>query len=287
MAQASKGGRAGRADEDSSAPRARKSGRAGPGRATATGLGESAGAARASGATRRASKGGRVGGGESAGAARASGATRRASEGGPAGQGESSGSGRGRAATDERRAALLEAAYATIGERGLEGLRTREVAARAGVNISTLHYHFGSKEALVVAVIAHVRDKFIAASARGGGGRGLAAHLAAAWESFREDKELGRVLQELVLRGQRDRAARAAFRALHEFWGAMVEELLREGVARGELRADLDARAGARVVTSFVMGATTQLGVHARAFEFAAVAGELERWLAAPTRRAR
>lgn len=194
---------------------------------------------------------------------------------------------RARPGADERRAALLAAAYATIAERGLEGLRTREVAARAGVNISTLHYHFGSKEALVVAVIAHVRDKFVTASARHGGGEGLAAHLASAGASFREDRELGRVLQELVLRGQRDRSARAAFRALHEFWAGMVEELLREGVARGELRADLDPAAGARVVTSFVMGAMTQLGVNAKAFEFAAAAEELARWLAAPPRRAR
>ncbi|WAS96152.1 TetR family transcriptional regulator [Nannocystis punicea] len=192
-----------------------------------------------------------------------------------------------RTGPDERRAALLAAAYATIADRGLEGLRTREVAARAGVNIATLHYHFGSKEALLVAVIAHVRDKFVAASQERGGGRGLAAHLTAAGETFREDRQLGRVLGELVLRGQRDRAARAAFRALHEFWAAMVESILRDEMARGELRPDVDARAGARVLTSFVIGAMTQLGVHAKAFEFAAVAGELARWLAPPPRRAR
>lgn len=193
---------------------------------------------------------------------------------------------RPRPGADERRAALLEAAYATIADRGLEGLRTREVAARAGVNIATLHYHFGSKEDLVIAVIAHVRERFVAAGARAGGD-GVAAHLAAAGELFRDDPQLGRVMLELVLRGQRDRAARTAFRSLHDFWAGMIEGLLRDGVARGELRQDLDPRAGGRVVTSFVMGAMIQLGVNSRAFEFAAVAEALAGWLAAPARRAR
>src|SRR5262245_45774947 len=75
---------------------------------------------------------------------------------------------RGRPArdADDRRKDLLEAAYALIAERGLEGLRTREIAARAGVNISTLHYYFGTKDALVVAVLEHVRDTFTSDNAR-------------------------------------------------------------------------------------------------------------------------
>ncbi|WP_434418589.1 TetR family transcriptional regulator [Nannocystis pusilla] len=246
-----------------------------------------AGAANGGDEVRRAKAGDRVvrvgserGRGATAGARAAAGSRARG------GEDRDAGSGRPRPGADERRAALLAAAYATIADLGLEGLRTREVAARAGVNIATLHYHFGSKEDLVVAVIAHVRERFVAAGARAGGD-GVAAHLAAAGELFRDDPQLGRVMLELVLRGQRDRAARTAFRSLHDFWAGMIEALLRDGVARGELRQDLDARAGGRVVTSFVMGAMIQLGVNARAFEFAAVAEELGRWLTAPPRRAR
>src|SRR2546430_7157743 len=49
---------------------------------------------------------------------------------------------------DERRRSLVLAAYDLIAEKGFEDLRTRDVAARAGVNIATLHYYFASKEDL-------------------------------------------------------------------------------------------------------------------------------------------
>jgi len=184
---------------------------------------------------------------------------------------------------DRRRFELLEAAYTIIGERGLEGLRTRDIAARAGVNISTLHYYFGTKEALVVAVVGHASEKFTTPPP----GRrpepvtaSLRAHLDASWRTFQSTPHLATVLQELVLRGQRDAATRAAFRALHDQWNRIVEDVLRRDVERGALRADLDPAQGARIVTSFIMGASVQLGVNARAFDFGEVARRLESWLA-------
>jgi len=53
---------------------------------------------------------------------------------------------------DERRRSLVLAAYQLIAEKGFEQLRTRDVAARAGVNIATLHYYFASKEDLIPGV---------------------------------------------------------------------------------------------------------------------------------------
>ncbi len=47
---------------------------------------------------------------------------------------------------DERRRSLVLAAYHLIAERGFEGLRTRNVATRAGVNIATLHYYFAKRK---------------------------------------------------------------------------------------------------------------------------------------------
>ena len=54
---------------------------------------------------------------------------------------------------------ILAAAEAVFAARGFEGASTREIAAHAGVNISSLHYHWSSKDALYVAVFQDVFDR--------------------------------------------------------------------------------------------------------------------------------
>src|SRR5258708_12531268 len=67
---------------------------------------------------------------------------------------------------DERRRSLVLAAYDLIAEKGFEDLRTRDVAARAGVNIATLHYYFASKEDLIDGVVDYLLDLFSSEASR-------------------------------------------------------------------------------------------------------------------------
>jgi len=60
----------------------------------------------------------------------------------------------------DQRERLLEAAYDLVGEVGVSGLRTRDIAERAGVNLATLHYCFESKDVLVRALFEFIRGKF-------------------------------------------------------------------------------------------------------------------------------
>jgi AcrR family transcriptional regulator len=53
----------------------------------------------------------------------------------------------------ETRRGILEAAEACFANAGFAGATTRQVALRAGVNVATLHYHFGNKEGLYRAVL--------------------------------------------------------------------------------------------------------------------------------------
>ena len=64
---------------------------------------------------------------------------------------------------DERRRALVQVAYDLIAEGGFEGLRTRNVAARVGVNIATLHYYFARKEDLIQGVVEYLLQQFMMA----------------------------------------------------------------------------------------------------------------------------
>lgn len=54
----------------------------------------------------------------------------------------------------ETRKEILRAAEQSFADSGFVGATTRQVAAKAGVNVATLHYHFGNKEGLYRAVLA-------------------------------------------------------------------------------------------------------------------------------------
>ncbi len=62
------------------------------------------------------------------------------------------------APTPER---ILDAARAVFAERGFDGASTREIAARAEVNISSLHYHWDSKETLYLAVLERIYQQLV------------------------------------------------------------------------------------------------------------------------------
>ncbi|MCT2401708.1 TetR/AcrR family transcriptional regulator [Novosphingobium mangrovi (ex Huang et al. 2023)] len=55
-------------------------------------------------------------------------------------------------AFDETHTALIETAVRLVSEKGMEALSLSEVAREAGVNRTTIYYHFDSREALVEAV---------------------------------------------------------------------------------------------------------------------------------------
>lgn len=50
---------------------------------------------------------------------------------------------------------LLEAAERVLREKGYGSLSTREVAAAAKMTLSQIHYYFGSKQAMILAVFEH------------------------------------------------------------------------------------------------------------------------------------
>src|SRR5690349_14987819 len=50
---------------------------------------------------------------------------------------------------------LLDGALEMFSERGFDGATTRDIAARAGVNLGLVQYHFGGKEKLWRAAVDH------------------------------------------------------------------------------------------------------------------------------------
>lgn len=58
--------------------------------------------------------------------------------------------------------ALIEAGLLLFGQKGFDATSTRELAARAGVNLALIAYHFGGKDGLRRAVVGEVARRLMA-----------------------------------------------------------------------------------------------------------------------------
>ncbi len=145
------------------------------------------------------------------------------------------------------------AARALTAERGFEGLRTRDIAARVGINVATLHYHVPTKEALIELVARSLRDDFVAQNkARPRDGLPALEQLRLEFLDFRETlvdrPELFVVMTELTERARRDEKVRAVVGPMLAFAHGELARILALGRAEGAFRADLDPEAGALMI---------------------------------------
>lgn len=190
--------------------------------------------------------------------------------------------------TDERRADLVDAAYRLIAEKGIEGLRTRDVAAEVGINISTFHYHFDTKEKLIAAVVDHVTQLFKTLHPALPDDATPRERLVAMFEIplYRRKKapELEIVVNETMLHARRNTALRKTFDRMIDEWRDGVEHVVRACIETGDVRADVDAKVAASLITTFLMGATLQLGLRP-SFSLADTSQALLGGLLAPKRR--
>lgn len=179
----------------------------------------------------------------------------------------------------------MRAAYELIAESGLEELRTRDIAERVGINISTLHYYFGTKEDLIAAVVDHVTELFQSVRAPLADDAGALEQLrhlfATQLYRRRVEPRLERVVQEMMLRARRDEKVRARLEAMLVGWNGYVESIVARGVREGELARELDPRLTAALVTSCTMGMNLQHGVRGGNFPLDAAFEQLVSWLRA------
>ncbi len=158
-----------------------------------------------------------------------------------------------RASTENRQKAIAGAARALIAERGFEGLRTRDIADRVGINIATLHYHVPTKQALVRLVAQSLREDFIVQhTRRPREGLDAVARLELEFADFRElfetQRQLLAVMTELALRATRDDEVAAEIVPMQAGWHGQIAALLADGRADGSFHPDIDPAAAATVV---------------------------------------
>ena len=128
-------------------------------------------------------------------------------------------------------AAILAAARERLLIDGYAGLSTRKVAQQAGVPLSQVHYHFGSKGGMVLALLEAENRRRLARQA------GMYAQVLPLWRRYEQacdfledDLESGyvRVLQEMIAAGWSTPAIADAARTMLFGWYEVLTQVATE-----------------------------------------------------------
>src|SRR5215211_936314 len=157
---------------------------------------------------------------------------------------------------------ILDAARSRLLADGYAGLSTRKVAEEAAVPVSQLHYHFGSKQGLILALFAAENRLRLDRQ------RSMYAEDLPLWQRYEracdfleDDLDSGyvRVLQEMVAAGWSNAELGAACRDLLGGWFALLAEVARQAERRHGPLGPFTAEELATLVASCFFGAEALL----------------------------
>jgi AcrR family transcriptional regulator len=163
---------------------------------------------------------------------------------------------------DATKEAILEAARESLREQGYSGTSIRVVAERAGVQLSLVHYHFGSKQGVLVAVLEHENEKLLERQHALFAGPGpLSAKWRAACRFLEEDLESGyvRILWELWAAGLADEELAARWRDATAGWRRLMAEVFEEWSHEVGLELPISAPAVATLVANLFQGLEVEI----------------------------
>jgi AcrR family transcriptional regulator len=162
----------------------------------------------------------------------------------------------------DTRGLILDAARIRLLADGYAGLSTRKVADEAGVPVSQLHYHFGSKQGLILALFEEENQQRLDRQRR------MYAEELPLWQRYEracdyleDDLDSGyvRVLQEMVAAGWSNREVCDAVRELLGGWFALLTDVAREAERRHGTLGPFTAEELATLVASAFFGAEALL----------------------------
>jgi TetR/AcrR family transcriptional regulator, fatty acid metabolism regulator protein len=154
-------------------------------------------------------------------------------------------------ADPEKRRRILEAAIRTFGQRGFHEARVAEIASAAKVAEGTVYLYFRNKEDLLGVVFDESMDDVLAkgraiARSKGSADERLTALVDLHLEFIGSDRDLASVFQ-IELRRSARLVERFSRSKLVEYF-RLLGGVLRDGIANGEFRRDLDPRLAVRIL---------------------------------------
>ena len=148
---------------------------------------------------------------------------------------------------ERTRAAILDAGFRIVSQAGLEGLTIGSLAEATGLSKSGLFAHFGSREDLLLAVLARGQEEFVKvvvnpALAKPRGLPRLRA-LFARWIDWTESADLPGgcpMIGGATEFDDKPGAVRDALAAGQRAWIETLNRAARQAIEQGQLRADTD-----------------------------------------------
>jgi len=162
----------------------------------------------------------------------------------------------------DTRSLILEAARSRLLAGGYGGLSTRKVADEARVPLSQLHYHFGSKQGLILALLEQENQRRLARQHR------MYAEDAPLWQRYEracdfleDDLDSGyvRVLQEMIAAGWSNKEVGDTIRELLGGWYSLLAQVAREAEQRYGPLGPFTAEEVGTLVGAAFLGAETLL----------------------------
>ncbi|MDP1841750.1 MAG: TetR/AcrR family transcriptional regulator [Reyranella sp.] len=152
---------------------------------------------------------------------------------------------------------LLEAAKKVLRQKGYAGLSTRDVAAEAGVPLSQIHYHFGSKQGLMLALFEYLNAQLL--DRQNTMATDTTLTLSQQWDRACAylDEDIGsgyvRVLQELIAASWSDPAVAKVVRVGLTGWIDLIVEVARKAERElGDLGTFTPEQIGAFAASAFI-----------------------------------
>lgn len=188
----------------------------------------------------------------------------------------------------QQRERILRSAAECFHRLGYHETTVSDICETAGLSKGGLYTYFKAKDEILAAVVEQSfyggLDEAMAAANGGGTAverlERVAAVVTNRLFSGRSDPVYSpHLMSEIWAEASKDPALRALCASGYDRWKAFLAELLRDGIAQGEIRSDVDPDAIAAVLVAIFDGLTLMQTVTERTVDWARITGTLRRAL--------
>ncbi|WP_255494124.1 TetR/AcrR family transcriptional regulator [Halarchaeum sp. CBA1220] len=165
----------------------------------------------------------------------------------------------------EAEAAIMRATYQALREHGYAELTMRAIASEYGKTTAAIHYHYETKDDLLVALLEYLLDRFVE-RVHGVETTAPAARLDALLDTLlvevASERELAVALLELRAVAPYDEGVRDQLVRNDEYLRYLLRTVVVDGVERGVFDEGVDPESAAETLMTLVDGARTRFVLH-------------------------